>query len=172
MDRKPTGLASPLTHCRLYMRRSKTRKRTKCFGNGSPSEGAFVRGALYTTMTMWDDKEEIEDGDDEENLDGQACKGRGRLHHQGVVGRLWVGGALGLGGGQLGASSGQGATAGWRGPKLPDSSRLPAASRDHLGRWQRITKWSPATSSSTKWRHRCPSCCHHVASTTINNTIG
>ena len=59
------------------------------------------------------------------------------------VGRLWVGGALGLGGGQLGASSGQGATAGWRGPKLPDSSRLPA-SRDHLGRWQRITKWSPA----------------------------
>ena len=55
-----------------------------------------------------------------------------------------VGGALGLGGGQLGASSGQGATAGWRGPKLPDSSRLPAASRDHLGRWQRITKWSPA----------------------------
>ena len=96
-------------------------------------------------MNMWDDgKEEIEDGDEEENLDGQACKGRGRLHHQGVVGRLWVGGALGLGGGQLGASSGQGARAGWRGPKLPDSSRLPAASRDHLGRWQRITKWSPA----------------------------
>ena len=127
---------------------------------------------LYIKMNMWDVKEEIEDGDDEEEtLDGQACKGRGRLHHQGVVGRLWVGGALGLGGGQLGASSGQGATAGWRGPKLPDSSRLPAASRDHLGRWQRITKWSPATSSSTKWRHRCPSCCNHVASTTIN-TIG
>ena len=100
-------------------------------------------------MNMWDDgKEEIEDGDEEENLDGQACKGRGRLHHQGVVGRLWVGGALGLGGGQLGASSGQGARAGWRGPKLPDSSRLPAASRDHLGRWQRITKWSPAPAST------------------------
>ena len=51
---------------------------------------------------------------------------------------LWVGG-------QLWASSGQGSSGleRWRGPKLPDSSRLPA-SRDHLGRWQRITKWSPA----------------------------
>ena len=31
--------------------------------------------------------------DDEQDLDGQACKGRA-LHHQGGVGRLWVGGAL------------------------------------------------------------------------------
>ena len=174
MDRKPTGLASPLTHCRLYMRRRRlisTDKRkdfedARINWTGVQGSPDVQPNAPCTSLVN------RRDDDAEKDLDGQACKGRGRLHHQGVVGRLWVGGALGLGGGQLGASSGQGATAGWRGPKLPDSSRLPAASRDHLGRWQRITKWSPATSSSTKWRHRCPSCCHHVASTTINNTIG
>ena len=64
------------------------------------------------------------------------------------VGRLWVGGALGRWAAV--ASSGQGSSGleRWRGPKLPDSSRLPA-SRDHLGRWQRITKWSPGAEGAT-----------------------
>ena len=83
---QPTSLASPLTHCRLYMRRRRlisTDKRkdfedARINWTGVQGSPDVQPNAPCTSLVN------RRDDDAEKDLDGQACKGRA-LHHQGLV---------------------------------------------------------------------------------------